>query len=68
MLPQAATRRPSAASIAAASRVVVVLPFVPVIVIHSAGSPVLSRSRQASSTSPITGTPAAACSAGSSGW
>ncbi len=46
------------------SCVVVVLPLVPVMVIHSAGVPVLSRTRQASSMSPHSGIPASAAHAG----
>ena len=55
MLPHGATRLPAAASIVAVSCTVVVLPLVPVTRIHSAGSPTLSRRRQASSMSPQTG-------------
>jgi len=66
MLPAGAARSPPATSIAAVSCVVVVLPFVPVTLIHSAGL-TLSRRRQASSMSPHTVTEV--CSAQSNcGW
>lgn len=56
MLPHGAARSPPATSMVAASCVVVVLPFVPVISIHSAGVPsarvTLSLTRHASSMSP----------------
>src|SRR3546814_7722414 len=56
MLPTGAARSPPATSIEAVSRVVVVLPLVPVISIQSAGVPsgcsTLSRTRHASSMSP----------------
>ncbi len=56
MLPTAAVRRPAARSIEASMSVVVVLPFVPVTTSQGAASG--PRSRQASSSSPHTGTPA----------
>ena len=56
-----AARRPPSTSIVAVSRVVVVLPFVPVMRTQSAGEPsartTLSRTRQASSMSPHTAMP-----------
>jgi hypothetical protein len=63
-LPAAATRLPDASRIEASMRTVVVLPLVPVMANHGAGS-VRGRSRQASSTSPHTGTPAARAAANS---
>ena len=61
MLPTGAARRPPATSIVAVRRVVVVLPLVPVMRIQSAGVPsartTLSRTRQASSTSPQSAMP-----------
>ncbi|WP_368074043.1 hypothetical protein [Brevibacterium sp. CS2] len=57
MLPQARTFIPAARSIASSIVVVVVLPFVPVTT--SQGAAFAPRTRQASSTSPMTGMPAA---------
>ena len=57
MLPTAAVRLPAARSIDSSMSVVVVLPFVPVTTSHGAGVRA-PRSRQASSSSPHTGTPA----------
>lgn len=56
MLPTAAVRRPAAARMEASIWTVVVLPLVPVTASQGAASG--PRSRQASSTSPQTGTPA----------
>lgn len=59
MLPTAAVRRPAAFRIDASIWTVVVLPLVPVTASQGAGfRPFRPRSRQASSTSPQTGTPA----------
>ena len=60
-------RWPAAASMAASIFTVVVLPLVPVTASQSCRDPPGStgRSRQASSTSPMTGTPAAAAAASS---
>ncbi|SII94473.1 Uncharacterised protein [Mycobacteroides abscessus subsp. abscessus] len=68
MLPQARARSPAASSIDSSIVVVVVLPFVPVIASHFAS--LVPRMRQASSTSPMTGIPAAiaAASTGCSGF
>ena len=57
MLPAATVRRPAARSIASSMSVVVVFPLVPVITSQGA-APDGRRSRQASSSSPQTGTPA----------
>ena len=54
-LPTASADSPADCSMASSMCTVVVLPFVPVIASHSAASG--RRSRQASSTSPHTGTP-----------
>src|SRR6516225_3791941 len=64
-LPAAMLRCPAAVSMAASISTVVVLPLVPVTPSHSCRPPPGSagRSRQASSTSPITGMPAAAAAA-----
>ncbi len=66
MLPHSTARLPAAASIACSIDVVVVLPLVPVTTSHCRGGPNRPErsSRQASSTSPQTGTPAAAAAAG----
>src|SRR5699024_3661733 len=65
MLPQALALSPAASSIDSSIVVVVVLPLVPVIASHFAS--LVPRIRQASSTSPMTGMPAAAAAA-STGW
>ncbi len=65
-LPALQARSPAARRIDASICTVVVLPLVPVTVSHGA-APSRGRSRQASSTSPQTGMPAAAAAA-SSGW
>ncbi len=57
MLPAARVRRPAARSIDSSIRVVVVLPLVPVTTSQGA-APCARRNRQASSSSPQTGTPA----------
>ncbi len=64
-LPTASARRPAARSIEVSIRTAVVLPLVPVSASHGAAPS--GRSRQASSTSPITSIPASAAAA-SSGW
>src|SRR5215469_6062221 len=65
--PAAMLRWPAAASMAASIRTVVVLPLVPVMASHCCRRPPgkVGRSRQASSTSPITSTPASAALASS---
>ncbi|CAM5528815.1 hypothetical protein SALBM311S_02256 [Streptomyces alboniger] len=71
MLPTAAVRRPAALRIEASIWTVLVLPLVPVTASQGAASrPPRPRSRQASSTSPQTGTPActAAANSGLSGF
>ena len=65
MLPHSSARRPAATSIACSIDVVVVLPLVPVTTSQRRGGPYRpdwSR-RHANSTSPQTGTPAAAAAA-----
>ena len=72
ILPAEQVRRPAARSIDSSMRVVVVFPLVPVMTSHGAGDSI-GRSRQASSSSPHTGTPRAnacsmvACDGGSPG-
>src|SRR6478672_5469720 len=65
MLPQSTARRPAASSIANSIDVVVVLPLVPVTTSHRLGGPNRPdwSNRQANSTSPQIGTPAAAAAA-----